>query len=611
MEHFSHPKHLLILREDDDFRENDICCVCNKPVLASPTYICTSSDHSDCQSFYLHKSCAELPTIIDHHKHNQHPLTLLARPDEYICDVCSRLVKFAYACEECTVDVCVFCGLEQRVLCHEGHQQHKLTLMNREALFKCDACGEEDKDSSYVCTTCEFWIHKTCALSPYIIPTQAYHHHPLFLIYSIPQMHRQFERECNICHEVVYNINWMYYCHKCTYFVHMRCAMSSDTVPIVTDTEAADIDDETVLLQFPLPHEESLFDLIITQCGKFQVDLQGEGESSTPIPDNPHIIEGHWSHENHQLEQLQFATSNDDNDDNDDDRRVMICNGCIQPITDTHPSYYACVQCGFFLHSFCATKLPPELPRGASSFHPSHSLVLYMSDQFYGYVDCEVCGYCTNGFYYKCEDCDIKIDIRCAFLPKRIKHRSHKRHSLVQRPFSNSICSVSNLKITNGVEYACETCSSFQIHIDCVIYPSRMNHRYDLHAVTLREPPFFYEGVFYCEICEEQVNNQRLLYHCDECDHSFHHYCLRWYESFKFGGIINRIIQEQPHALALVLKRTARDKSPLYICGICEEGYNFLFFFECGGCGFLVCCNCFGEITDSTNSTSGSGSVSC
>ena len=233
MEHFSHPKHPLILREDDDFRENDICCVCNKPVLASPTYICTSSDHSDCQSFYLHKSCAELPTIIDHHKHNQHPLTLLARPDEYICDVCSCLVKFAYACEECTVDVCVFCGLEQRVLCHEGHQQHKLTLMNREALFKCDACGEEDKDSSYVCTTCEFWIHKTCALSPYIIPTQAYHHHPLFLIYSIPQMHRQFERECNICHEVVYNINWMYYCHKCTYFVHMRCAMSSDTVPIV------------------------------------------------------------------------------------------------------------------------------------------------------------------------------------------------------------------------------------------------------------------------------------------------------------------------------------------------------------------------------------------
>lgn len=143
MEHFSHPEHPPILREDNDNGENDICCVCNQPVIGSPAYICSSTDHSDCQNFFLHKSCAELPTYRDHHKHNQHPLTFLPRPDEYLCDVCSRLLKFAYACDDCDFDVCVFCTREHRVLHHEGHQEHKLTLMNREALFECDACGEE------------------------------------------------------------------------------------------------------------------------------------------------------------------------------------------------------------------------------------------------------------------------------------------------------------------------------------------------------------------------------------------------------------------------------------------------------------------------------------
>lgn len=142
---------------------------------------------------------------------------------------------------------------------------------------------------------------------------------------------------------------------------------------------------------------------------------------------------------------------------------MLICDGCIQPITVSHPSYYACIQCGFFLPSFCASKLPKVLPVGASLFHPQHSLLLQKRDKFYSFVLCKVCGYFTNGFYDHCETCDINIDIRCIFLPTRIKHRSHKKHTIVQRPFSNSVCSVGKIRITFGVEYACETCSNFNI----------------------------------------------------------------------------------------------------------------------------------------------------
>ncbi|WOG83610.1 hypothetical protein DCAR_0102787 [Daucus carota subsp. sativus] len=634
LEHFSHPEHPLRLKEDVVIGENAKCHVCNKSVIGYPTYTCTSLDDIDCRNLYLHKTCAELPATINHHTHDEHPLTLLLRPVNYICsvcdldvrfayacdtcnfdlcircvelptkvthhkheshllaflpcsdccDVCYRNVRFAYVCDNCEFNVCVSCAFEQRVLRHDGHEKHILTLMPREALFKCDACGEEAKDSSYVCTTCDFWIHKSCAISPLIIPDPTHHHHPLELVYSIPDMHRYFIRRCNICKQTIQKYYWVYYCHKCTYFVHVKCAGLYLKTPYV---ETDDTGDEPDLIQFPLSGEESLFDLIVTQCGKLQGEFQGEG-------DDPHIIEAHWSHKSHPLEQLQFTLSlnDDDNDAADDDKKGLICDGCIQPITVSHPSYYACIPCGFFLHSFCATKLPKELSTGASPFHPEHSLVLRKSDSFCSLVACGACRYSTNGFFYLCETCDIKVDIRCAFLPNKIKHELHKHHSLVQRHFYKSECSLSRYEIIDCVAYSCQTCIGFQVHIFCAFYPDRMNQRYDNHQVTLRHPPFFYEGVFYCEICEKQVNNQWWLYHCGKCDHSFHFNCLRPYENVKVGGTIEYNISNRPHKLALVLKGSADKDSPHSLCCRCGTVYTFEYFLECDGCGFRVCVEC-------------------
>nr|XP_017243136.1 PREDICTED: uncharacterized protein LOC108215239 [Daucus carota subsp. sativus] len=519
-----------------------------------------------------------------------HPLSLLPRPADYSCDVCRRVVKVSYACVECEFDVCVFCALEQRVLHHPGHKEHALTLMKKEAYFECDACHEEAKDSSYVCTICEFWIHESCAFSPSIIPAPTYHHHPLTLVYSIPDIHRYFPRFCGVCHQYVHKSYWVYYCHKCTYFVHMKC--STSTISMVNEIEADDdVDDEPDLVQFPLPSQESIFDLIVTQCCKSQANFKGEGEISvamSTIPNSPRLIEKHWSHKNHPLQQLQFTIGQNSNDENDDDIRALICDGCIQPITVSDPSYYACIQCGFFLHSFCATMLPQELPVGASSFHPNHSLLLQKGDKFYSIVECGVCCLATNGFYYQCQTCDIYVDIRCAFLPRRIKHKSHKHHCLVQRQSSESICSVTRFRIGKGMEYACETCSSFLIHIYSAIFPSRMEHKYETHPITLRSPPFFYEGVFYCEICEEQVDNQYTLYHCSESDHSLHYYCFGLLINIKLGGTIKVDIGGEPHTLALVYKTVTR-KNLTYTCSNCAGSYDSSYFaLECDGCGYLV-----------------------
>nr|XP_017232088.1 PREDICTED: uncharacterized protein LOC108206335 [Daucus carota subsp. sativus] len=603
VEHFTHPKHPLRLKEDDVIESDATCSVCDQSVIGSPTYTC-SRNYIACQKFYLHKSCAQLPAEIVRPMKDPHPLALQRRSSSS-CNICRRRhLRVTYACEDCDFDICVICAFafENRVISHQGHPEHTLTLQ-RQALFSCDACYEKTEDYSYVCLPCDFWCHKKCAAFPPIVPSPTYHHHPLTLIFSIPLEHRYFSRHCAICKERIGTRSWSYYCHTCTFFVHMKC--STSTISFQNEMEEnVIVDNNSDLVQFPLPGVESLFDFIITQCSKFQVEIQGDDENRatlSTVNDDPHIIVRHWSHREHPLERLHFTVSVDENDDdnnndNDVDKRALICDGCVQPITISHPSYYACVECGFFLHSFCANKMPRELPAGASPFHPHHSLLLNQLLKFYSFVQCVICNSLTNGFYYECKTCDIKVDLRCVFLPTRVRHQSHKHHSLIQRPSTSETCPVSGFSITDTLVYACETCSSVEISICCAFYPSRMKHKYDDHSLILRLPPFFYEGVFYCQICEEQVNNQWWLYHCDKCDQSFHDYCQCSYNNVKPGGTIKHSIDNKPHTLALVLKTTTRRKTPPFSCAICGHGYRNQFFFECDGCGYLACVFCIRRV---------------
>ncbi|WOG88229.1 hypothetical protein DCAR_0207463 [Daucus carota subsp. sativus] len=183
LDHFSHPDHSLRLKDNFVVRADATCSVCYKSVAATPTYTCSSSNIA-CQKYYLHKSCAELPKQIIRDKQDEHPLTLQPRS------------------KNCT------------------------------SFFRCDACWEETNDYSYVCLTCDFWIHKKCAFTPPIIPAPAYHHHPLTLIFCIPDMLRYFSRYCPICKERVQAFCWSYYCHKCTFFVHLKC--STTTVSLMS-----------------------------------------------------------------------------------------------------------------------------------------------------------------------------------------------------------------------------------------------------------------------------------------------------------------------------------------------------------------------------------------
>lgn len=85
----------------------------------------------------------------------------------------------------------------------------------------------------------------------------------------------------------------------------------------------------------------------------------------------------------------------------------------------------------------------------------------------------------------------------------------------------------------------CKACN-FHLHPGCALLPRTTRHRWDKHPLTLSYPPFSYHpDEFYREICELEIHPKFWLYHCRECDYSFHPRCilqLDEYSNIKFGG---------------------------------------------------------------------------
>ncbi|KAA8518242.1 hypothetical protein F0562_015875 [Nyssa sinensis] len=231
LEHPSH-EHPLFLYEakKGDAKLSDLCQGCEKAILGS-AYKCKEQQCS----FSLHKKCAELPEDFKHPLHPQHPLFLFMNQPypsgmHCICNVCREIRnKFIYHCAYCHFDCCASCASEEeRKIEHKSHK-HPLDLMQRPALFHCDGCGTEGKDSSYLCTDCSFWIHRNCASLPSTIK-RVDHNHPLTLSYSLSHEYSKSEVKCNICAGKVRSPYWVYRCAKCKYFAHVKCA-TSETEP--------------------------------------------------------------------------------------------------------------------------------------------------------------------------------------------------------------------------------------------------------------------------------------------------------------------------------------------------------------------------------------------
>ncbi|PIN10598.1 hypothetical protein CDL12_16813 [Handroanthus impetiginosus] len=611
IEHFCHEHSLrLVSNEGEKIR----CYGCRKDVVVSEmAYICCMSDDKCRNKIILHKRCAEMPRQIHHPSHPQHPLSLCINPygvDSYPlfeCNLCERsfVDMLHYHCYHCKFDIDISCkqlgidynlSQEERLLRHSCHE-HPLMLQRKLASeFFCNGCGtNEGREMAYICITCEFWVHKSCA-SLHMEKQIYQHHHPLLLAFSFPFKHHKylFEYKCDICRKHFDPTYWVYYCDYCRFFTHVKCA-TQENMNILTEKEEDDDSDHVIQLPASDFSKEVITPFIIRQGGSIiNVD---DMPTSVTMPATNLNFSMLFNYHKHPLSLIKV-----DDDNNSSKNEMKICDLCITPILS--PPYYSCADCNYFVHLTCYL-LPKTIrdddPLCECGPYPcrKHKLTLYAPSEVKRLLRCCICWNYTNGIAYCCQSCYATIDVKCASLPIIIKHASHRNHTLIKKETSQGSrlirpCVVCDSSVYSRLAYYCSNkvdCEDVMIHAGCVMLPLSIKHRWDKHPLLLTfDASIDHPSDFYCEACEEEMHPKKGMYHCRECDQSFHIHCLtesghhrniKFGRQFEFGGHVH------PHPLTynLVSLKHKCDR-----CDIIEYEKRG---FECASnCNYALCEDC-------------------
>ncbi|PIM98894.1 hypothetical protein CDL12_28620 [Handroanthus impetiginosus] len=586
------------------------CYLCNEAVVVSElAYICNKSDDECSSKIILHKRCAEMPRQIQHRTHPQHLLSLWERDSlrsaiTVQCNLCQRYIQnaFWYCCHDCDFDIDISCEYlndllqEQRLLRHPCHE-HPLMLQRKLASnFFCDGCGtKEGGEMAYICSACEFWVHRICASLP-MEKMICLHHHSLLLAFSFSLEHRKYlyEYRCDICHKHICPTYWIYYCDRCRFFTHVKCA-AKENINLLTEKEKDDDSDHVIQLPVSDFSKEVIAPFIIRQGGS--ISNADNMPTSVTMPATNSNFSMLFNYHKHPLSLIKLE---DEGDKGKND--MKICDLCITPILS--PPYYSCADCKYFVHLACYL-LPKTIrdddplyedPQGCEN----HKLTLYASskDLDKSLLLCWMCEKLTNGIVYCCQGCDIMIDVKCASLPTIVKHASHQNHKLIKRVagcLKHYSCYCCDTSIgARDTAYFCNNsvCSDLDsaIHSECAPLPPTIKHRWDKHPLLLTfDAHIDHPSEFYCEACEEEMLPKGGMYHCRECDQSFHVRCLtesgrhrniKFDRQFEFGDL-------HPHPL------TYNIVSLKYECDDCGEVVYESRGFECASnCNYALCEYC-------------------
>ncbi|PSS01765.1 Nucleoredoxin 1-1 like [Actinidia chinensis var. chinensis] len=226
LDHFGHPHTLAFFDEQINNElfsrsKGTLCEACVRPISA-PVYGCTQ-----CNNYFLHKCCSELPTQIQHPLHIGHPLDLVPKASEgfgiFWCECCNKQCNgFSFHCAKCKdFYLDVKCATLSGPVKHEAHR-HRLTPTKLTNVTDCSACSLEFKGLAFKCGICDFIMHSDCAVLPPSL-NHRYDKHPFILTYY-PLPDHPAEYYCEICEDEVNPKNWFYHCVECDQSIHLYCA---------------------------------------------------------------------------------------------------------------------------------------------------------------------------------------------------------------------------------------------------------------------------------------------------------------------------------------------------------------------------------------------------
>ncbi|KAJ0861197.1 putative chromatin regulator PHD family [Helianthus annuus] len=605
-------------------------------------YKCDQCDYS------LHRSCAELPTTLEHASHCAHSFILTKNESQWLCHMCNKhpLYKqqLCYHCSQCMLNICLDCGtnkMQHDIVYHPSHK-HPLVPIYRDISTCCDACGKKHDGFFYMCTTCCCsFIHNVCVFMPKRLLVQDgtfgrfLHTHPLCLTYSFPKEDQKarFYPTCRVCEKSFSGTEnlWVYKCEKCRYYAHLDCANLSFRQPDSTSDSAFEPSTSTIdrrdltttknyedghnVLRLPLP--EQTYNIFIHLFSKGTNEMRRITHNSH---EHPLILVDTYPQSNdnttqmNKVENLWHTLYNDNTTQMN--KGEYVCNGCVTPIMDM-PFYMCTHGCNYVLHEWC-TRLPAELKCYIG--HQQHTLILWpkVPRGYLGSFRCGACSSSRNGFAYSCLKCDYFIDVWCALVPRDITHKSHPPHRLsrTNERLDKDYCRMclSGFMHPKETSLSCKACN-FHLHLGCAFFlRERIRHKYDKHPWTLTYSPVEnHEGDYFCEVCEEELNPNACFYHCHECLQSMHTSCAplipqktpnimhgsTWEEfsideNIKYGSIKSKF---HPHPLSLFHFPETQDVEDSL--GRCPECFRFPgheLILKCLQCRFYIHYGCAGRI---------------
>ncbi|KAL1060970.1 hypothetical protein V6Z11_1Z055400 [Gossypium hirsutum] len=202
IKHFKH-MHNLMLGPFDGRYENS-CNGCMLPIT-DPCYYC-----SECV-FFLHKTCAELPKMMNVWYHYcQEPLALIS-DKPFRCEQCLEISNaFAYEC----------CGCKRNM--SPMHDFNQLPLVYYKCLDrKCNACGTATR-GAFSCKDCNFVLDLRC----FSLPIKARHKCDEHLLSLTDHDDNYSKRHhCDICENSRDPNRWFYHCATCDTSAHTGCVL--------------------------------------------------------------------------------------------------------------------------------------------------------------------------------------------------------------------------------------------------------------------------------------------------------------------------------------------------------------------------------------------------
>ncbi|CAH8267472.1 unnamed protein product [Arabidopsis lyrata] len=449
-----------------------------------------------------HEEYNKTPVEIKHHLHPKHSLQLVKLKGGetrkcYCCD--EDIIMIFFYCSTCDFAMNMICFAKPPALSMDlpKWHEHTLALFPSQASLPCNLCALTHSSCPfYICPPCDFVVHQRCISLPRVIRISRHPHRV-----SFTASFEQGDWRCGVCRRKIDNDYGGYSCSKdgCSYAAHSRCAT-----------------------------QRNVWD---------GIELEGVPEEIEEVePPFVRISDGiirHFSHLHHHL-RLDENTCRDYDENNQ-------CQACVMPIYFC--KFYSCMQCEFILHETCV-----NLSR--KIHHPIHPHLLTLVGGGYdGLIDYDYdkCSACQSmyraGFFYECdkEGCSFQLHVQCTTISEPLVHESHMHPLfLTSKPGEERICSVCKNKGRSSTKetFNCIEECDFSLCFGCATLPQKVRYKHDKHTLTLSYGEETSTMMYWCEICEREINPKKRFYMCDEyCCVTLHIDCMLGMDLYMKSGL--------------------------------------------------------------------------